>query len=147
RHATVLRRGQTHTLADHAPPPPPAIAPADRFLFTVDPAVERARLLHRIPLPLVHPQLGLFTGPQPLDHPFLTPFRLLAELPFHPQNPRKLKAWLRDHDAGLVEIKTRGKAVNPDPLQTQLRGPGQTPYTLFILRWDRALRAHITQRL
>ena len=151
RSATLLIDGQTHTLTGRPGTPgvDPPIAPAGRYLFTVDPAVERAGLMHTIGLPLIHPRLGLFTAdtPTPAARPWLTGFELLAELPWHTRDPRQVRAWLAEHNAGIVEIKTRGKAVNPDAVQKQLRGTGRTPYTVFVLRFDQRLAALVTRRL
>jgi len=49
--------------------------------------------------------------------------------------------------AGVVEVKTRGGAVDPDRAQRRLRGPGETPFTVFVLRWDRQIIAMVTRRL
>ena len=150
RSATLLIDGQTHTLTGRPGTPggDPPIAPAGRYLFTVDPAVERAGLMHTIGLPLIHPRLGLFTAdtPAPAARPWLTGFELLAELPWHTHDPRQVRAWLAENDAGIVEIKTRGKAVDPDAVQKQLRGAGRTPYTVFVLRFDQRLAALISRR-
>ena len=53
----------------------------------------------------------------------------------------------RCRDAGMVEVKTRGKAVDPDRVQSDLRGDGDTTYTVFILRFDRQVRALVTRRV
>ncbi|MEM1108074.1 MAG: class I SAM-dependent methyltransferase [Planctomycetota bacterium] len=144
RTATLLAQGQTHTLTGE--PDEPDFSPPQQFLYTVDPAAERAGLMHLLGLPAIHPRLGLLTSDEAIDNPWLTRFELLAELPFSAKNPRKVKAWLDDHDAGLVEIKTRGKAVDPDPLQKSLRGTGSTPHTLFVLRFDQRLVCLVTRR-
>lgn len=145
RTATLLVQGQTHTLT--GPPDEPGFGFPGQYLYSVDAAAERAGLLHRFGLPAIHPRLGLLTADDILDNPWLTGFELLAELPYSAKNPKKIKAWLSDHDAGVVEIKTRGKAVDPDPLQRALRGNGSTPYTLFVLRFDQRLSCLITRRL
>jgi len=145
RTATLLADGQTHTLT--GTPDEPGFGFPGRYLYTVDPAAERAGLMHLLGLPAIHPRLGLLTADGLVASPWLTGFELLVELPYSAKNPKKIKAWLTDHDAGVVEIKTRGKAVDPDPLQRTLRGTGATPYTLFILRFDQRLACLITRRL
>lgn len=71
-------------------------------------------------------------------------FEVLAEMAWE---PRRVKAWLRSHEAGIVEVKTRGKAVDPDRVQQELRGTGDRMYTLFVLRTGTAVRAVITARV
>ena len=144
RAATVLPAGQTLT---GSPEYIPVAEPAD-YLFAVRPCVERAELIGNLCTQTqsssTHPRLGLLTADHLIDSPFLTPFRHLETMPWR---EKKARQWLAEHDGGAVEIKTRGGAVNPDPLQLRLRGQGQTPHTLFILRYDDRLLCHITQRL
>lgn len=105
--------------------------PLSRYFFEVDDAIERAELLatlmraSSVPLAMAHPKLGLFvtkaefSSPPKLDPhiaPWLTPFELVAEMPW---NERKVEERLRQLDAGIVEVKTRDGAVNPDELQTR----------------------------
>ncbi|MEM6459598.1 MAG: class I SAM-dependent methyltransferase [Planctomycetota bacterium] len=149
RSAVRLDGDATHILA--GPPDAAPVAPIGRFLFAIHPAAERAELVGRLGLPLVHPKLGLLTAdradaPPPHARPWLTAFECLTELPFS-ADLRKLRRWLADHDAGVVEVKTRGRAVDPDRLQPRLRGDGTTPYTVFVLRFDRRLAALVTRRL
>jgi len=145
-HTATLLTGQAvHTLCGQAQAPErlPLSKPL-QYLFTVDPAVERAQLIHLLGLPALHPRLGLLTANELPPSPWLTAFELIETLPLR---PKKLKAWLSRHDAGLIEVKTRGKAVDPDLLQTQLRGHGKTPYTLFAMRFDQRRVVFITRRL
>ena len=146
RRATLITDDATHTL--QGSPALPALGPFAPYLYTLDPAVERSGLIEQAAAPLgltmPHPQLGLLTGPQLVASPWLTAFELLAEMPWQ---AKKVKRWLADHDAGIVEVKTRGKAVDPDRVQAELRGGGATTYTIFVLRWDRKLIALMTQRI
>ncbi len=146
RGATLIAHGQTHTLTG-----PPSTAPTgsiQRYLYAVHPAVERAGLVHLLAgehdAPLIHPKLGLLSRDTPTESPWLTGFELLAELPWR---PKKVRRWLNEHNAGIVEVKTRGKAVDPDTTAKQLRGKGDTPYTVFILRFDVRVVALVCRRL
>ena len=145
RSATLIRGDEVHELVgEPGESGEPGVAPPGRYLFTVDAAVERAGLMHRLGLPIVHPRLGLLTADRVVESPWLTGFELLHRLPYR---PKRVKAWLREHDAGLVEVKTRGKAVDPDAVQRELRGAGPTPLTVFVLRFDRQLVALVTRRV
>jgi len=130
---------------------PPIAEKFGRFLFTINPAVERAQLLaelcNQTSFPLIHPKLGLLTGDQPInDNPWIiATFELLEQLPNYRE--QKVKRWLNEHHAGIVEIKTRNKVVNPDFLQKQFRGKGDNPFTLFILRFDDKVKTLITRRI
>lgn len=146
-------RGDARVLTGDADRPEALpLSGAERFVFTVDPSVERAAVLGCVGLPLLHPQLGLFTAGALAERDalpgdvaaMLTGFELLAELPYR---EAKVKRWLRDHDGGVVEVKTRDRAVNPDALQGRLRGGGGTAYCVFVLRFDRQVRALVTRRV
>jgi hypothetical protein len=149
--ATLLAAdGGTHTLAaDNAPVGATIpIAPADRYVFTIDPAVERAGLIGQLCRSLniaaVHPALGMLTSGRVIDSPWLTAFELLGQMAWRPD---RVKVWLAAHDGGIVEVKTRGGAVDPDAAQRQLRGGGGRAFTVFVLRWDRKVVALIARRV
>ncbi|MBI1367041.1 MAG: hypothetical protein GC162_00155 [Planctomycetes bacterium] len=129
-----------------SPGEPPLTEPA-RFLYTVDPAIERAALMPvlcgQLNLAAIHPALGLLTSDRVLESPWLRRFELIETQPWR---PRKIKAWLVAHDAGVVEVKTRDKAVDPDVVARQMRGDGPEVFTLFVLRYDRKVVCLITRR-
>lgn len=154
RRATILPSRETLTSQGNLNnfDQPPIAEKLNRFLYTINPAVERAELLNELcdetSLPLIHPKLGLLTGDQLVkdnQSPWIiATFELLEELPYREQ---KIKRWINEHHAGIVEIKTRDKIVNPDHLQKQFRGKGDNPFTLFILRFDDKIRTLITRRI
>lgn len=150
RRATLLTRQRSYTLSGSPGPPPSTSEPLSAWLVEADPSIERADLLgefaRRADLREVWPGLGLLTAdapPPPDALPLCTCFRILDSAPWIEKHARR---WLRDHDAGIVEVKTRARAVNPDTLQPALRGDGSTPCTLFVLRFGGTLRAVFTRR-
>ncbi len=130
------------------PEAPGTETPPDSFLFTVDPSVERAGLLPRLAadtgLAIVHPALGLLTGPEVIPSSWLTPFRVLDTGPWRRDRVRSTVAAL---GAGVVEVKTRGGAADPDVEQHALRGDGDRSITVFVLRMGTAVHAFITERV
>ncbi len=144
RAATLLPAGVTLAGAPMRIP----IGRPGKYLHTVDPAVERAGLIgnlcEKLGVVATHPKLGLLTGDGPLDSPWVTGFEHVASMPWRLE---KVGRYLAERDAGLVEVKTRGGAVDPDVVQKQLRGAGGTPYTLFVLRYDQRVVAHVARRL
>lgn len=118
------------------------------FLLAVDPAVERARQLWTLAEAVgavpVHPRLGLLAADAEIHTPFAATFAVLEDLPW---NERRVKAALSALGGGVVEVKTRDGLVDPDTLQTRLRGAGDRRLTLFVLRFDRSPRAIVCERL
>jgi len=148
RTATRLPEGLSFTAAPQ-PLTPRDDAPAkafDRFLYVPDPAIERADLLgalcRDLPVREAHPGLGILTSAEPVEVPWLSGFEVLAQLPWR---PRKIRDWLKAHDGGLIEVKTRGKAIDTDFAQHDLRGAGREPYTIFALRLGRKITAVIAR--
>ncbi|MBI1375586.1 MAG: methyltransferase [Phycisphaera sp.] len=130
----------------------PGGAPCDesprRYLLAVDPAVERADLIgvlsDELDAPALHPALGLLSSDTLIDSPWVTPFELIDEMPWR---MNRVKQRLHELDAGIVDVKTRGKAVDADKTAAQLRGNGERHLTVFVLRFGQQVRALITQRL
>jgi hypothetical protein len=148
RTATRLPDGLSFTAAPEAAPAKDAGEGEafERFLYVPDPAIERAGLLgalcHDLPLHEVHPGLGILTSDQRIANPWLNAWEVLTQLPWR---PRKIADWLTAHNGGIVEVKTRDKAVDTDIAQHDLRGDGDQPYTIFALRLGRKLMAAITR--
>jgi hypothetical protein len=129
-------------------PGAPPIESLGQYVFAVDPAVERAGLMaalcEQTGTAAVHPKLGLVTADRPVASNWLRGFELVSRMTWQ---RKRVKHFLAVHDAGPVEVKTRGRAVDPDVEQQQLKGNGSTPFTVFVLRWDRQMIALITRRL
>ncbi|MCC6581473.1 MAG: hypothetical protein IT440_13635 [Phycisphaeraceae bacterium] len=135
-----------HTLAGE--PVPLQDGLPGRYLFTVDPVVELSGLLGNLAathgLHTIHFRTGMLTGDELVSSPWLTAFEALAWLPWR---PRKMQQWLRDHDGGIVEIKSRGGSVNTDAMQKQLRGNGDTGYVVFAVKMGHEMRAAMARRI
>jgi len=149
RTATRLPEGLSFTATPQAAMPAPegrAREAFERFLYVPDPAIERAGLLAALCADLLvreaHPGLGILTSAQRVENPWFSAYEVLTQLPWR---PRKIMEWLQGHEGGIVEVKTRGKAVDTDLAQHDLRGDGDAKYTIFALRLGRKLRAIITR--
>lgn len=146
RAATLIDGDGIHRIC--GAPRSPRYSAASRYLYTFDASVERAGLIGQLSslldAPAIHPRLGLLTSEQVIDSPWATGFELIEQLPWR---PKRVKQWLSAHDGGLVEVKTRGKACDPDAEQRRLRGDGSTAYTVFVLRFDTKVQALITRRM
>ncbi len=147
--AVVLNDRGEAAFVSGTPASPDVRARIGGVIYTVDPAIERARLLGVLAattgLSVVHPALGLLTGDgPPVAHGASTAFVVDDVLPWRRDRVRSL---LKARGAGIVEVKTRGKACDPDVEQRFLRGPGSDPYTVFVFRFDEAVRAIIARRV
>ncbi|MGE3164751.1 MAG: hypothetical protein AB7O52_07590 [Planctomycetota bacterium] len=122
----------------------------DRYLVTAQPAAERAGLLGVVAaldgaqLDEVAPGLGVLTGSRVPTGPWVTAFEVLSVMPWR---TARVREWLAEHRAGVVEVKTRGGAVDANQARAALRGRGDQVYTVFGLRVGASVRAVITRRV
>ena len=150
RTATIVSRSEpTAMLQGSADVNTPPVGPMQRYIHELDPSVERVGLLttmcSRTAAPMLHPALGLLTSDNAIDDPFLTSFEVLDHFPW--KLPRA-KDKLKNLGAGIVEVKTRDKQVDPDSVQRELSKPGNGPIlTLFVLRFDREVVGIISRRV
>ena len=118
------------------------------YLGTLDPCLERADLvgefLEQTSTSLVHPGTGMVTSEEMTEHPMVRWHKVYDVLPW---NRKRVKAALRKLDHGIVEVRTRGRVINPDVEQKQLRGKGtNNRMTVLIYRIDQKLVAVIAER-
>lgn len=146
--ATQADAGRTIT---GAPGVPDARLGMRRFLMVPDPALERARLLAPVADALgaaeAAPGLGILTGeqaPAGAMAAWTEPFEVVEDLP---ARERTIAAWLAARGAGIVTVRTRGGACDPDAWQRALRGPGSDPWTVFVLRLGSERRAYAVRRV
>ncbi|WP_243792524.1 THUMP-like domain-containing protein [Saccharopolyspora gloriosae] len=133
RRATVLRTdGSRDELTDRAPDDCPVL---DIGQWIVDPdgAVVRAGLVRhyaaRHGLGQLDPRIAYLTGDAP--PPGIRAFRVID----HGKYAEKaLRALLREHDVGRLEIMTRGVDVDPDALRRKLKPRGATEATAILTR-------------
>jgi len=124
-----------------------------RYVWTVDAAVERAGLLMELAGSVgarhVHPGLGLLTSDVLIgdgaEHAgALCGFEVLEVLPWRRERVREA---VRALGGGVVEVKTRGKACDPDVEQRELRGDGDQALVVFVLRFGVRVRAIVARRV
>ncbi|NKY60024.1 THUMP-like domain-containing protein [Nocardia flavorosea] len=142
RRATVLTEaGTVTTLTDAEPDEIPERAPGE-WIIDPDGAVVRAGLVRhyaaRHGLWQLDPRIAYLTGDRlPTG---VRGFRIIDRLEFR---EKTLRAELRRHDCGALEILVRGVDIDPDVLRRRLKPTGSQPYTLVITRIDRTATAFL----
>lgn len=134
RRATVLRHGDAHSLTGTGI----SMAAVDkprRYVYDPDGAVVRAHLVAEFASTvdgvLADPRIAYVFADAPSSTPFGTCLQVEAELPF---GVKALRSALRAYGVGILEIRKRGVAIEPDRLRRDLRLSGPESATLLLAR-------------
>ncbi|WP_405647449.1 THUMP-like domain-containing protein [Streptomyces sp. NBC_00019] len=124
---TLLGRG----LAD------PEVRPVGRYLYEPDGAVIRAHLVAEVAEDLegglVDATIAYITSDDLRATPYATAYEITDQLPF---SVKKLKALLRERGVGILTVKKRGSAVEPEELRKKVlpKPYGAKSATVFLTR-------------
>ncbi|KOV65431.1 methyltransferase [Streptomyces sp. AS58] len=115
--------------------PDPAVRPVGRFLYEPDGAVIRAHLVaeaaDELDGGLVDETIAYVTADELRPTPYATAYEITDRLPF---NVKKLKALLREREVGILTVKKRGSAVEPEELRKKVKPQGPHAATVFLTR-------------
>ncbi|MFE1437926.1 methyltransferase domain-containing protein [Streptomyces sp. NPDC058739] len=123
-----------HTLLGTGLPNPP-VRPLGRYLYEPDGAVIRAHLVAdaaaELDGGLVDETIAYVTSDALRPTPYATAYEITDQLPF---NVKKLKALLREREVGVLTVKKRGSAVEPEELRRKVKPQGRNAATVFLTR-------------
>ncbi|MHC0433850.1 THUMP-like domain-containing protein [Streptomyces sp. O3] len=115
--------------------PDPAPRPVGRYLYEPDGAVIRAHLVAEVARQvdggLLDPTIAYVTSDALRPTPYATAYEITDQLPF---NVKKLKALLRQREVGVLTVKKRGSAVEPEELRRKMKLQGKRSATVFLTR-------------
>ncbi|MFF8949774.1 methyltransferase domain-containing protein [Streptomyces sp. NPDC014940] len=115
--------------------PDPAVRPVGRYLYEPDGAVIRAHLVAEVAEEigggLVDETIAYITADVPHPTLYATAYEITDQLPF---NVKKLKALLREREVGVLTVKKRGSAVEPEELRRKVKPQGPNSATVFLTR-------------
>ena len=147
--ATVLTTSEGRRQISGTPrlPIPPANT-IGRYVYEPDAAILAARLAgqlaNELGLSSFSPETAYLTGDRPVIDAAVAGFEVLDVLPFQ---VKKLKAYLRQHQAGHVEVKKRGVSCDPLALQKQLSADGSEKLVVLVTRYQAKSVAIVARRL
>nr|WSZ15156.1 class I SAM-dependent methyltransferase [Streptomyces canus] len=117
--------------------PDPEVRSVGRYLYEPDGAVIRAHLVaeaaEELDAGLIDPTIAYVTADALRATPYATAYEITDRLPF---NVKKLKALLREREVGILTVKKRGSAVEPEELRRKALPKPQGPnsVTVFLTR-------------
>lgn len=135
RRATLLPAGAGIYVAPDTMLPDPEVRPVGRYLYEPDGAVIRAHLVAEVAEDLegglIDPTIAYVTADELHNTPYATAYEITDQLPF---NVKKLKALLREREVGILTVKKRGSAVEPEELRKKVKPQGPHSATVFLTR-------------
>ncbi|MFF5446007.1 methyltransferase domain-containing protein [Streptomyces sp. NPDC012888] len=124
-----------HTLHPERPLPDPEPGPVGRYLYEPDGAVIRAHLVAEVAAAvggrLIDPTIAYVTADELVPTPYATAYEITDVLPF---NLKKLKALLREREVGVLTVKKRGSAIEPEELRRKVKPQGRNAATVILTR-------------
>ncbi|MBT2384643.1 methyltransferase domain-containing protein [Streptomyces sp. ISL-11] len=115
--------------------PDPSVRPVGRYLYEPDGAVIRAHLVADVARELagglIDETIAYVTSDRLTETAYATAYEITDVLPFH---LKKLKALLREREVGVVTVKKRGSAVEPEELRKKLKLAGPHSCTIVLTR-------------
>jgi hypothetical protein len=131
--ATLLPSGAA--LLTASLPRDPPVRPVGRFLYEPDGAVIRAHLVALVAEELggglIDPTIAYVTADEPRPTPYASAYEIGDVLPF---NLKRLKALLREREVGVLTVKKRGSAVEPEEVRRRVKPQGPNAATVFLTR-------------
>ncbi|MFI5620651.1 methyltransferase domain-containing protein [Streptomyces sp. NPDC051567] len=117
------------------PLPDPQAGPVGRYLYEPDGAVIRAHLVAEVARELdgrlIDPTIAYITADELRATPYATAYEITDVLPF---GLKKLKALLRERGVGILTVKKRGSAIEPEELRRKVKPQGPNSATVFLTR-------------
>ncbi|MFF4785477.1 methyltransferase domain-containing protein [Streptomyces griseorubiginosus] len=117
--------------------PDPEVRSVGRYLYEPDGAVIRAHLVaeaaEELDGGLIDPTIAYVSADALRATPYATAYEITDQLPF---NVKKLKALLREREVGILTVKKRGSAVEPEELRRKAlpKPQGTNAVTVFLTR-------------
>ncbi|GAB5407015.1 MAG: hypothetical protein Aurels2KO_52460 [Aureliella sp.] len=123
-------------------------APAS-FVYDLHPALFASQLhnawANQHALTTLGSDLGYFTSDTLVESPFAQSFQVVDTLAW---DDRKVRKWLRQNDAGIVDIKNRGLRLDAGHFQRRYSNPdGKQPFSLLVTQLGQRVRAIVCRRI
>ncbi|MFF3321389.1 methyltransferase domain-containing protein [Streptomyces sp. NPDC002889] len=115
--------------------PDPRVRAVGRYLYEPDGAAIRAHLVAEVAETLdgglIDETIAYITADELRPTPYATAYEITDQLHF---NVKKLKALLREREVGVLTVKKRGSAVEPEELRRKVKPHGPNAATVFLTR-------------
>ena len=122
------------------------LAKLGRYVYEPDNSLIRSGLIAEFSEPegltLIAPDIAYLSSDNKIESPWLKGYEVIDDLVF---DRKKLKAYVRENNLGILEIKKRGSDISPEELRKQLSPKGEGAATLIVTRVGDAHRVLVAQ--
>ncbi|CAB4631676.1 unannotated protein [freshwater metagenome] len=138
--------GQHEITSTESDSPNAELAEIGSYVYEPDNSLIRSSLMADFAKPLgltlISPEIAYLSSNEKISSPWLKGYQVIDNLVF---DRKKLKAYVREHNIGILEIKKRGSDISPEELRKQLAPKGEGAATLIVTRVGDAHRVLVTQ--
>lgn len=135
RSALLITPEGKYELNSNEPEAPAPTGPLGEYLHEPDNAVIRSHLINELAeqtnTHTIDPNIAYLTGNENITSPWLKTYKIKETLPF---DRKQLKAYIKQNEIGILEIKKRGADITPEQLRKELAPKGPNSATLIITR-------------
>jgi hypothetical protein len=122
------------------------LAELGKYIYEPDNSLVRSGLISEFAAPvgltLIAPDIAYLSSNTRLHSPWMKSYEVIDNLVF---DRKRLKAYVRENDIGILEIKKRGSDISPEQLRKELAPKGAGAATLIVTRVGDAHRVLVTQ--
>ena len=122
------------------------LAELGEYVYEPDNALIRSGLIADFAKPLgltlISPEIAYLSSNEKISSPWLRGYQVIDNLAF---DRKKLKAYVRENNIGILEIKKRGSDISPEELRKQLSPKGEGAATLIVTRVGDAHRVLVAK--
>jgi hypothetical protein len=142
----ISSTGQHEITSSELESPNADLAEIGEYVYEPDNALIRSGLIADFAKPLgltlISPEIAYLSSNQEISSPWLKGYKIIDNLVF---DRKKLKAYVRENNIGILEIKKRGSDVSPEELRKQLAPKGEGAATLIVTRVGDAHRVLVAK--
>lgn len=122
------------------------LAELGKYIYEPDKSLIRSGLIAEFAKPvgltLIAPEIAYLSSDERIHSPWMKSYEIVDNLAF---DRKKLKAYLRENNIGILEIKKRGSDISPEQLRKELSPRGEGAATLIVTRVGDAHRVLVSQ--
>ncbi len=142
----ISSSGQHEITSSEMESPNAELAEIGEYVYEPDNSLIRSGLIADFAKPLgltlISPEIAYLSSNEKISSPWLKGYKVIDNLVF---DRKKLKAYVRENNIGILEIKKRGSDMSPEELRKQLAPKGEGAATLIVTRVGDAHRVLVAK--